>query len=139
MDTFGSRLHQVRRAAGLTAERLAELLGVHRRSVVGWERDEKCPSVAIVDGLADAQLDWVYVLRGDRKAVFAGHALNWDLLIDINTRLDKLSSERGVVCPPELRKQILKNSYLQLSASDRAQRSPEGIVEEMVDQIPRAA
>ena len=41
--TFGERLQQVRRAAGLSQEQLAELVGMSRQAVSKWERAESSP------------------------------------------------------------------------------------------------
>lgn len=37
--TFGKRLQQVRKAAGLSQEQLAELVGMSRQAVSKWETE----------------------------------------------------------------------------------------------------
>lgn len=43
--TFGGRLQQVRRAAGLSQEQLAELVGMSRQAVSKWETDQAAPDI----------------------------------------------------------------------------------------------
>lgn len=43
--TFGRRLQQVRKAAGLSQEQLAELVGMSRQAVSKWETDQAAPDV----------------------------------------------------------------------------------------------
>lgn len=43
--TFGKRLQQVRKAAGLSQEQLAELVGMSRQAVSKWETDQAAPDV----------------------------------------------------------------------------------------------
>lgn len=44
--TFGERLQQVRRAAGLSQEQLGELIGMSRQAVSKWETDQAAPDIA---------------------------------------------------------------------------------------------
>ena len=43
--TFGERLQQVRRAAGLSQEQLGELIGMSRQAVSKWETAQAAPDV----------------------------------------------------------------------------------------------
>ena len=43
--TFGGRLQQVRKAAGLSQEQLAELVGMSRQAVSKWETDQAAPDI----------------------------------------------------------------------------------------------
>lgn len=43
--TFGGRLQQVRKAAGLSQEQLGELVGMSRQAVSKWETDQAAPDV----------------------------------------------------------------------------------------------
>ena len=43
--TFGRRLQQVRKAAGLSQEQLAELVGMSRQAVSKWETDQAAPDI----------------------------------------------------------------------------------------------
>ena len=40
---FGEKLHNLRKQAGLTQAELAKILGVHPRTVIGYERDGRYP------------------------------------------------------------------------------------------------
>lgn len=43
--TFGRRLQQVRKAAGLSQEQLGELVGMSRQAVSKWELDQAAPDI----------------------------------------------------------------------------------------------
>ncbi len=43
--TFGRRLQQVRKAAGLSQEQLGELVGMSRQAVSKWETDQATPDI----------------------------------------------------------------------------------------------
>ena len=43
--TFGEKLQQVRKAAGLSQEQLAELVGMSRQAVSKWETDQAAPDI----------------------------------------------------------------------------------------------
>ena len=43
--TFGVRLQQVRKAAGLSQEQLAGLVGMSRQAVSKWETDQAAPDI----------------------------------------------------------------------------------------------
>lgn len=43
--TFGGRLQQVRKAAGLSQEQLGELVGMSRQAVSKWETDQAAPDI----------------------------------------------------------------------------------------------
>lgn len=87
-STFGSRLLELRRKAGLSAEKLAAQLGLHRNSIVGYERDLKEPAIGILLGLDAAGLDWVYALRGEPVDEFVADRIRWDLVIEILSVVD---------------------------------------------------
>jgi transcriptional regulator with XRE-family HTH domain len=53
-DWFAGRLRELRGAAGLTQEQLAERAGVKRDAVARWERGNREPSWSNVVALADA-------------------------------------------------------------------------------------
>ena len=43
--TFGERLQQVRKAAGLSQEQLGDLIGMSRQAVSKWETDQAAPDI----------------------------------------------------------------------------------------------
>lgn len=51
--TIGQRIQQLRRAAGLSQEQLAEGLQVSRQSVSKWELDDAVPEVAKIIAISD--------------------------------------------------------------------------------------
>lgn len=66
--TFGERLRLAREAAGLTQERLADLLGVDQVQISKWERGNTQPRMDRLQriGAAVGYLDWL--LTGEGKA-----------------------------------------------------------------------
>lgn len=51
--SLGKRIHEKRKAIGLTQEQLAEKLGVTGQAVSKWESDISCPDITILAPLAD--------------------------------------------------------------------------------------
>jgi transcriptional regulator with XRE-family HTH domain len=66
----GSRLRAARRAAGLTAEQVAEAVGRSPWAVWRWERGVAQPGISLADSLADAVgVSLPDLLADDRQAV----------------------------------------------------------------------
>lgn len=53
-DSFGTRLAQLRQAAGLSQQALADQLSVTRQAVSNWERNQTLPDLDILRSLAQA-------------------------------------------------------------------------------------
>lgn len=51
--TFGKKLSELRRAAGLSQEQFGEMFGVSRQSVSKWESDQTMPELATIIKIAD--------------------------------------------------------------------------------------
>ena len=51
--TFGARLQQIRKAAGLSQEQLAELINMSRQAISKWETDHAAPDVEKVTLLCE--------------------------------------------------------------------------------------
>lgn len=67
--TFGERLYQIRKEAGLSQEELAELMEVSRQSVSKWESDKAYPEMTRLLFISDyfhVSLD--YLMRGTEDA-----------------------------------------------------------------------
>jgi transcriptional regulator with XRE-family HTH domain len=65
---MGPRIRVAREEAGLTAEQLAQRLGVGLDSVLAWEADQRTPRVSRLLGIAgivDASLAWLLEGRED--------------------------------------------------------------------------
>jgi Predicted transcriptional regulators len=68
MPSFGERLNQLRKAKNLKAEDLADVVGVKRRIIFLYEKDESKPSFDVLLSLADyfdVSLDYL-VGRSDK-------------------------------------------------------------------------
>lgn len=69
--TFGEKLQELRRKAGMSQDALAERIEVSRQAVSKWERDEAMPETEKVIRLAklfDVSLDELLLDRVDRAA-----------------------------------------------------------------------
>lgn len=51
--TFGARLQQIRKAAGLSQEQLAELINMSRQAISKWETDQAIPDIEKVTLLCE--------------------------------------------------------------------------------------
>lgn len=51
--TFGTKLQQIRKAAGLSQEQLADLIDMSRQAVSKWETDQATPDIEKVSLLCD--------------------------------------------------------------------------------------
>lgn len=52
MKTFGQQLSEARKAAELTQEQLAEMMGITRQGISGWERDKSSPDLESIKRLS---------------------------------------------------------------------------------------
>lgn len=50
--TFGDRLREIRKTRGLTQEQLAQMIGVAKSTLTGYERDNREPNVLTITKLA---------------------------------------------------------------------------------------
>jgi len=76
---LGERIHDARKAAGLSQEALGERLGVVSQTVSKWERGESAPDAALLPPLADAlgvSLDWLFD-RALTDGELEGAFLSW--------------------------------------------------------------
>lgn len=66
--TFGERLYELRKQAGLSQEELAEMLDVSRQSVSKWESDKGYPEMTRLIFLSDYfDISLDYLVRGVEK------------------------------------------------------------------------
>ena len=66
-DSFGQRLRQYRRARGLTQEQLGESIGVSKRAVCSYERNECEPPVHVLVEIGNVLTVSVDELLGQSK------------------------------------------------------------------------
>lgn len=66
MKSFGDRLREARKAAGLTQEQLGFALGVTKSSVSAWENDRETPSFRLLPNLRS-------VLKRSLDELICGH------------------------------------------------------------------
>lgn len=63
---FGEKIRRLRTQNGLTQEQLADMLGVTKRTIIGYERDGRHPKREIYNRLAeifDVPVDYLYSSR----------------------------------------------------------------------------
>lgn len=63
--SLGERIRKAREDQGLSQQEFADALGIHRRTLVGWEKGHHQPSygdIMLVSSVADVSLEW---LAGD--------------------------------------------------------------------------
>ncbi len=70
--TIGTRLKSERERLGLTLPEFAELAGAKKNTVIDWQRDASSPPAAKLAALADAGVDLLYVLTGQRSIARPG-------------------------------------------------------------------
>ena len=69
MDTFGKRIMMVRKQRAITQQQLGESIGVDKRVISKYEKDQTVPSVLVakdIAGALDVSLDF---LIGSDKAL----------------------------------------------------------------------
>lgn len=59
--TLGDRLKAARQDAGITGERMGELLGVNRRTITRWESGDSAPPIVVISYsvATEANLGWL--------------------------------------------------------------------------------
>lgn len=95
MATFGERLKFLRDQKGVTQEDLAELLGVNKQTISGYERGVRRPagetSLEVYEKLADYfNVDLMYLLgQSDMVVRLCGEGVdpeNADILLEVTRR-----------------------------------------------------
>lgn len=77
MMGFGERLKDERKRLKLSAERFGALLGIAGNTQYNYEKEERSPDVAYLEGAARIGCDVIYLLTGDRaSAVSEGDAVS---------------------------------------------------------------
>lgn len=96
--TTGARLRALREREGLSQVRMAELLGVARRTYIGWERDEAEPGAETLRRLRELfDVDPEWIISG-RTLVPQAHmfTVNWDHLDRIQWRVERACDEARI-------------------------------------------
>lgn len=96
--TTGARLRALREREGLSQVRMAELLGVARRTFIGWERDEAEPGAETLRRLRELfDVDPEWIISG-RTLVPQANMLtvNWDNLDRIQSRVERACDQARI-------------------------------------------
>ena len=84
MDSFGQRIQQIRKQRGITQQALGTAIGVDKRVISKYEKDQTVPSVLVAKEIAkalDVSLDF---LIGSDKALFIDDSEVINLLKNYN-------------------------------------------------------
>lgn len=63
---FGVRIKEERQLLGLSQELLADKLGISRRTMVGWEKDDSSPTTVQLFALYELGFDVNYIITGQK-------------------------------------------------------------------------
>ncbi len=101
--TFGDRLEAAREAAGLTADELAQRLGVRDSTIKAWEADEWEPRgnrLQMLAGMLNVSLVWLMTGKGpglgapsDVAALAAGARLALAEITQLREQMQSLSRD----------------------------------------------
>jgi Predicted transcription factor, homolog of eukaryotic MBF1 len=92
MNTFGTRIAEVRKQRALTQQQLGKAIGVDKRVISKYEKDQTVPSVLVAKEIAlalDVSLDY---LIGSDKALFIDDNEVIHLLKNYNTLEEEVKS-----------------------------------------------
>lgn len=65
---FGLRIKEERQRLDFSQELLAEKLGLSRRTIIGWEKDDSSPTAVQLFALSQLGFDTTYIITGQRQS-----------------------------------------------------------------------
>ena len=74
MGTIGERLREERDRLALSQPAFAEVGGVQKRAQINYEKNERYPDAAYLAAVAEAGVDVLYVLTGQREQKMTGQS-----------------------------------------------------------------
>jgi transcriptional regulator with XRE-family HTH domain len=111
--TTGARLRALRERERLSQVRMAELLGVARRTLIGWERDEAEPGAQTLRqlrALFDVDPEWI--IAGRTLVPQAQMlAVNWDRLDHIRARIESACQEARIALDEDQIRDLVRIIY----------------------------
>ena len=84
-DNFGERLKKLRKKAGVTQEKLADLIGVHETTIRRWENQGDNPKLGEMKALAQA----LNVPESDLLNDPPPNSGEWVITLKVNNKLEK--------------------------------------------------
>jgi transcriptional regulator with XRE-family HTH domain len=109
----GARLRALREREALSQVRLAELLGVARRTLIGWERDEAEPGAPILRQLRtlfDVDPEWV--ISGTTLTPQAQmFAINWDNYDRIAAKVERACAQARIALDERQIRELVRIIY----------------------------
>jgi transcriptional regulator with XRE-family HTH domain len=115
---FGYFLKTERIRLKLNQSEFAALGGVSKATQVAYEADATEPQLAYLWRLAEAGVDFAWVLIGRRGA----KGPQWDLLFEIRDLVEVWAQERSTPPPQEQKDRLLRSLYNQFSANGQIER-----------------
>lgn len=90
MQSFGKRIQSVRKDRGITQQQLGEVIGVDKRVISKYEKDQTVPSVLVAKEIASAlDISLDYLINSD-KALFIDDNEVIHLLKNYNSLSDEV-------------------------------------------------
>lgn len=94
MSDFGNRIIEVRKMRGMTRQELGEAIGIDKRVISKYEKNQTIPSVMVANAIANALNVSLHYLIGSYKALF----IDDDEVINLLKNYNDLSeSEKDTV------------------------------------------
>lgn len=104
---------------GFTQPKVAEVCGVSKTTVVGYESGAHLPDALFLSRVGSLGMDVGYVVTGDRAVVKAGTDLDWELLEDVLEVVQSFEGRRQRTLSPKGKARIIRILYNASSATGR--------------------
>lgn len=96
MRNFGGRLKEERSRLSMSQIELATIGGVGKTTQINYEKGARNPDASYLTAVAEAGVDVLYVLTGERSTDGAAWGLiDMDFLAEIAERLDQIIRQAG--------------------------------------------
>lgn len=113
--TIGARLKEERDRIGLSQPNFAALAGTTKQTLFSWESGKTAPDGFQLAALANAKVDVLYVLTGQRQEALPAGDPSEQLLLDNYRR-----------CTQDAKQTLLKSSVLFAAGMGEPQSTPSG-------------
>lgn len=116
--TFGEKLREARKKAGMTQEQLAEVLSISRQAVTKWESDKGIPDVEnlkLIAKVLDVSIDYLLDEEGILDLSYTKEPINLEDYAGCNTTRTKRLIKKDKWCDEAVRAKFpeARINYLQ--------------------------